>query len=277
MHITDTQIATYKEQGFLIVENFLTEEERQAALDGIYTLYSPPFDRYVRSNRKNDTPGERVFPWDHAGLNHVTIHPDLVDVAERILETREIRLGEGHLGIKYAGEDHPTGLHIDYSDNTLGPLIEPDDFMHLAGFYCFEDVEPGMAPIMMVPNGRPDDEAVPMLVPGGSVCLYSIFTRHSASDFTAKQGARPTMWVGFNRKDRPWDGGRTFTYKSGAAARPGPAAAQGIERFIREANSRQLELLGFPPPGDALWTEKYTTAMATRYAGFNRAPYDAAR
>ena len=30
-----------------------------------------------------------------------------------------------------------------------------------------------------------------MIVPGGSVCLYSIYTRHAASDFTAAHGHRP--------------------------------------------------------------------------------------
>ena len=38
MHITDAQLATYKEQGFLIVENFLTKDEQQAALDGFFNV-----------------------------------------------------------------------------------------------------------------------------------------------------------------------------------------------------------------------------------------------
>ena len=90
--------------------------------------------------------------------------------------------------MKYAGEQYWTAFHIDYGNNTLGPIIEPDDFMHLACFYCFEDVDAGTAPIRMVPNGRPDHECVPMIVPGGSVCLYSIYTRHTASDFTGASG-----------------------------------------------------------------------------------------
>ena len=36
MYITDAQLATYKDQGFLIVENFLTKDEQQAALDGFF-------------------------------------------------------------------------------------------------------------------------------------------------------------------------------------------------------------------------------------------------
>ena len=270
MHITDSQLDTYREQGFLIVENFLTPDERDAALDGFFSLFAPSYDHYIANNHENDTPREFLFPWDHSGLNHATTHPDLIDAAERLLSTREVRLCEGHLGMKYAGEDYGTGLHIDYGNNTLGPIIEPDDFAHVCCFYCFDDVKEGMAPICMVPNGRPDDEFVPMIVPGGSVCLYSIFTRHSASDFTAPEGHRPVEWVCFSRKDRPWDGGRTFTYKSGARG-------AAMTRFMAEATPRQRELLGFPPPGDPLWTEPFTEAMATRYAGFDPAPYHAAR
>ena len=40
---------------------------------------------------------------------------------------------------------------------------------------------------------------------------------------------------------------------------------------------RELELLGFPPQRDWLWTEPFTAAMTTRYPGFDPAPYHAAR
>ena len=270
MRLTDEQIATYLEQGFIIIENFLTADEALAARQGFYAFFAPPYDQYIADGRHNNTPQQVLFPWDHSGLNHVTTHPDLIDAAERILQTREIRLCEGHLGIKYAGQEHGYNFHIDYGNNTLGPIIEPDDFMNLVCFYCFDDVREGMAPIRMVPNGRPEEEAVPMIVPGGSVCLYSVFTRHAASPFTQPRGHRPAMWVGFTRKDRPWDGGRAFAYKSGADY-------PGMARFMAAATPRQLELLGFPPPGDALWTESFTRAMAQRYEGFDTTPYDRAR
>ena len=279
MHITDDQIATFKNQGFLIIENFLSRQEQKAALDGFFKVFAPPYDRYIALGRQNDTPGQKEFPWNHSGLNHAAAHPDLIDVAQRILKTREIRLGEGHLGMKYAGEEYWTAFHIDYGNNTLGPIISPDDFMHLAGFYCFDDVTADTAPIQMVPNGKPDDEAVPMIVPGGSICLYSPFTRHTASPFLGKTGHRPVMWVGFNRKDRPWDGARSFTYKSGANYKNKNGIQgfeEGINRFITESSPRQLELLGFPPPGDPLWTKTFIDGMADRYAGFNTAPYFAA-
>ena len=264
--ISDAHLLTYKSQGFVIIENFLTSQERQDTLAGFYELFSPSYEQYVAAGRQNETPRQVVFPWDHAGLNHVSVHPALIDAAERVLGTREIRLSEAHLGMKYAGEEHGTNFHVDYGNNTLGPLIEPDDFMHIYFFYCFDDVEVGMAPIRMVPNGAPESAAVPMIVPGGSICIYSIFTRHAASPFLKSEGHRPVMWVGFTRKDRSWDGARSFTYKSGANF---PA----MERFMAEATPRQRELLGFPPPGDPLWTEAFIKGMAERYAGFDPEPY----
>lgn len=44
MRLTDQQLHTYKDQGFLIVENFLTPQERQAALDGFFRFFAPPGD-----------------------------------------------------------------------------------------------------------------------------------------------------------------------------------------------------------------------------------------
>lgn len=153
MHISNEQLETYRRQGFLIVENFLQAEEREAALDGFFTLFSPAYDEYVAANRKNETPHQFLFPWDHSGLNHVTTHPDL----------------------NYA-----------------------DDFMNLACFYCFDDVATESAPNTVIDRS----------------------------------------WVGFTRHYRPWDGGRTFTYKSGAST-------AAMTRFLVEASPRQRELLGF--------------------------------
>ena len=267
MHITDEQIATFREQGFLVVENFLSEEERLDALDGFYTLFSPSFDEYVSAGRKNTTPQQNLFPWDHSGINHVAVHPDLIDAMERILQTREIRLCEGAIGMKYAGEDYGGFLyHIDYGNNTLGPILEPDDFMHIQCLHFFDDVTAETAPIHLVPNGGSDDESIPVIVPGGSICLYSIYTRHSASPFTGERGHRPAMWANYCRKDRPWDGGRSFTYKCGA----GEAA---MARFLVEATPRQRELLGFPPPGDPLWTRAFLDGMVKRYPGFDPGSY----
>ena len=271
MKITDNQIKTLRHDGFLIFENFLTDAERRSALDGFHRLYAPSYHQYLADGRVNRTPNQVLFPWLHSGLNHVSTHPDIIDVAERVIGTRELRLCEAHLGVKYFGDDVGDGtqakewFHADYGNNTLGPIQAPDEFSHLVFFYTFEDVIPGMAPILMQPNGKSQSHAVPMLAPGGSMCIYTNFTIHSASEFVTP-GYRPVEWVAFCRKDRQWDGGRTFTYKSGADF-------SAMQKFIVEASPRQLELIGFPPVGDALWTKSFINGMKLRYEGFRSEPY----
>jgi len=252
-------------------ENFLNKEERKAAAEGIYQWYAPTYKEWLAAGKQNNTQKQMVFPWDHSGLNHVMAHPDLIDAAERIIGTREIRLCEAHVGVKYYGEEKPMGtppqmFHIDYGNSTLGPIISPDDFQHISFFYIFEDVKPGMAPILMVPNGRPDSEAVPMIAPGGSIALYTPFTRHSASEFIVP-GHRANAWVEYSRKDRLWDGSRYFFYQQNGVN------VNGIKRFIEEASPRELELIGFPPPGNELWTDQFLEGMVNRYEGFDPKPY----
>ena len=61
MHITDAQLATYKEQGFLIIKNFLSDDEREAALDGFFTLFAPPYDQYIAQGKKITRQDSRSF------------------------------------------------------------------------------------------------------------------------------------------------------------------------------------------------------------------------
>ena len=61
MHITDAQLAIYKEQGFLIIKNFLSDDEKQAALDGFFTFFAPPYDQYIVQGKKITRQGRYSF------------------------------------------------------------------------------------------------------------------------------------------------------------------------------------------------------------------------
>jgi hypothetical protein len=41
MHITDEQLALFKGQGFLIVENFLSTDEKNAGLEEYFRFFAP--------------------------------------------------------------------------------------------------------------------------------------------------------------------------------------------------------------------------------------------
>ena len=66
MHITDEHLTTYKKQGYLIFENFLSKAEQEAARDGSFSLFAPSYERWVANNQENDT-ASRAYLQPDAG------------------------------------------------------------------------------------------------------------------------------------------------------------------------------------------------------------------
>ncbi len=253
-----------------MVPGFLDRIEAADALDGVHRFYMPGYEGYVASGRGNPIPSPReVFPWDHSGLNHAITRPDLIDAAERITGTTDLRLAEAHLGVKYAGDTAGVDWHIDYGNNTLGPEIEDPNDMHRHHmfFLYFTDVGPYDAPIRLLRHGgRPHADGEDVIGPAGTLCIYTLYTWHTATPYRALRGHRAAAWVAMYDARRSFDFPRAFTYKTGADG-------AGMARFIREASPRRLQLLGFPPPGDALWTDAYIAGMEKRYPGFRGGLY----
>ena len=121
-----------------------------------------------------------------------------------------------------------------------------------------------------------NQESDKMIVPPGSLCFYSIFTYHAASDWDtsiAPTGARPVMWVSYSNaaRNRLWDGGRYFSIKGGGVG-------EGWRDALTTFSPRQLNVAFLlPMPGDPLWDDEFTGRFAGRWEGFDRSPYDEAR
>jgi len=268
MRITDEHIATYKRRGYAVVENFLTVSEVTAALKGFHAVFAPTWEEHLQGKKPDYS--QQIFPWDDSGLNAAATHPELIRAAERIIGTRDIRLADSDINVRYAGTMLGDGFHIDVGNNTLGPVL-PEDHSNITMAIMLTDVLEGMSPTRMVPWGHHDQESEPITAPKGSLIIYSTMTtRHSATSFTAAQGLRGTLWTIWCRQDRPWEG-RSFTYKSA-----GGQKEAALRRYISEATPRQMEMIGFPPAGHPLWNREYIEAMALRYPGFQTAAYYAA-
>jgi hypothetical protein len=264
MRITDDHIEHYRRRGFAVVERFLTSDEVAEAMAGFHTIL-PTWEEFSAGKPRLDRE-YNIFPWEHRGLNRIATHPELVSAAERIIGTREIKLACSNVLGRYAGDPIDTWFHVDHGLNTLGPIL-PEDHGNITMALTLGDVQPGMAPTLVVPWDEPDSAAIPMTLPAGSLYIYSTHsTRHSASPFTAPSGLRASLWTIWCRKDHVWEG-RGWTYKSC------PRKVEALQRYIADATPRQLELIGFPPPGAPLWTPAYIQGMATRYPGFDTGPY----
>lgn len=92
----------------------------------------------------------------------------------------------------------------------------------------------------------------------------------------APTGQRAVVSFGVGRMDQPWHGGQPGFY-----LKESPDLGDATGRFadlFEHCSPRQLRLcLGFPMPGDPLWTSDFLGAMAHRFHGFDRTPYDTAR
>lgn len=252
-------VAQLRQQGFL-VQPLLSLEEARLAREAAFRLVAPPYER-----RTEPAVGQAFFPWDEEGLNAVPLHPRLWAWGRQLLGPTA-RLRTGYVWVKYADGAYDTGVHTDFANNTLGPdLGEEDDFQHLSILVYLDAVDAGLAPILMVPNGAPDHATVPVTGPAGTACIYSMFTRHTASTFR-DPGHRVAMWVNIARWDRPWDHALRFKVHT-------PREQAAMRRIIAQATPSQREVLGFPPPGDPVWTPRFLAGMVRRYPGFDPAPY----
>ncbi len=260
MKLSDSQINLLKRDGFVVVEDFLTRQESREALAG--------FHSHFPANPSNGRAGSwQKFPTSSSALNHVFMHPDIIDAAERIHQDRDLLLADGMFGVRYAGEEPASiggmGWHIDYANNILGPEVVDRSQMHLYptfGMYL-NDVGPGDAPIRMVRHGQSYEQGVDIVGPAGTLWIYTLFTHHTATPFTNPTGVRAVVSTILTPRQRMYDCARIISQKSGADA-------ACLARVITEATPRQLELFGFPPARDPFWTPEYVAGMERRYPGF---------
>jgi hypothetical protein len=257
--------------GYTTIRGFLTPAEARAAREGFCRLYSPPYAVMRQHGFSNPVESPQgLFPWDNDGLNHAFTHPDLIDFSERLFGTTELRLCEAHLAAKYAGGRWDEAWHVDYANNTLGPVVgDPRAMLRFPTYlYYFTDVGAGDAPIRMRSHRDAHGPGEEILGPAGTLCIYTLFTSHTATSFRDPAGERMAGWCIMQDARRSFDHSRSFTYKSGAQD-------AAMARFIRNASPRQLSLLGFPPPGDPWWSEETIAGMESRYPGFHGQRYRA--
>ena len=284
---SDEDYEHWLEHGY-VVHQLLDVNEVAAALEGI-DEHMPSWDDYARHPRwYAETVGRtgfiRVdFPFGTAGLDHTTVHPDLVAFAERVLRTRQIMLSHGQLGGKYAGtKDFEQPLHVDYGNNML-VVPNPDEIaFDVPALLYYTEVTIDLGPTYVVPQEHTrDDPLMPrhrfrnehpamyehelaVTVPAGWVLVYSMRTFHRGSRLEAREGLRYAQNIGFKRCDTLFCGQETFQHEGGSSE---------MDRYLVAGTPRQRELVGFPAVGDPYWTPDSLAATARRYPHLDLSPY----
>jgi ectoine hydroxylase-related dioxygenase (phytanoyl-CoA dioxygenase family) len=289
--ITDEQVNHWLEHGYVIVERFLTEGELRAAREAIATYFPSPeqfdSDRARHPNLQRQTLiCHPSCPFPEPALNAVMLHPELLSFCRRALRSEHVALVQSGLGAKYAGtQDFEQNLHLDYGNNDLAvPRVEGRSYQQVAMLLYYTDVTEETSPTFVVSmrdtrdlplaprtsysrQERPDlyANSFPVVVPAGSVLIYSMRTWHRGSGFKVSSGAcRFHHGLCFADRRHPWQGMIPWAMSGGSEAMNG---------LLTRATPEQRELIGFPPVGHDYWNEQTLTDVAARYPGMEMAPY----
>jgi hypothetical protein len=288
MRVPDATLDEVRHQGFSLLEGFLAAEELEAAQDALWRHFprpdhyfadpiQPQYARYAAGQFA----GVEEFPYRSWDLNRLAVHPDLVDAAERYLETPDLHLYKVELWAKYAGAvNYDQPLHRDYGSHSLVVPRPEARYQQITTFIYLSDVTDEDGPTVIVPYDAGKDvpftplylpigelaaSEVRCVGPAGSLLVYRTDILHRGSDFSAAGRSRFSILVDFQRRGTTWGGKMAWP----------KASPERWAKFIPECSVRQRDLFGFPRPGDPYWNDDTLVGVAERYPGIDLFPYRA--
>lgn len=280
--ITAEQKAHYIEHGFVVVPNFLSADELEAALDGMLSYFPTADELGEYPNRYGSIHEEPEhqqieFPYAEDVLNDTATDPRLVAFARDVLGTPEVRLTQNAIWAKYAGlGDYEQSLHLDYQGNTLVVPRDDGDYRQINMILYLTDVSPEMGTTCLVsqtktrdlplwPTHRPRKSNAalyaleqPVIAPAGSLMVFSMRTWHRASAMTAEIGHRFSQHFIWRAAKHDFQGFHLYSRQG---------ESEELQNFITRASREQREVLGFPKMDDPYWTAETTEAVKLRYPG----------
>lgn len=301
MRFTEQHVERWREEGFVIIEKFFSEDEYRPVLEDFEALYrnagesagggtaAPPLAGDPRrENRAMQFRNIDVLPYEGSpAINLISLHPELIELARALLAARDVRLYQSHTWAKYTGEaDYDQAFHCDFGNHTLTvpgdvPSLRTVDFV----FYL-TDVTNEHGPMRYVTKpdalsvlGRhalwiPDEAEQQALrrversvtVPAGSIVAHGIDTIHRGSNLTVPNGRRFSMTIGYKAAGNDQVG---FHVWQARGNRP-------WHLIFDHATPEQLACLGIPRPGDPFWTRRTLELSQSRWPGWDMREYFAA-
>lgn len=284
MQVSDATIAEVRERGFSLMDGFLSSEELAAAQEALWLHFPRPADYFAEPGAferfaASQFAGVEEFPYRSWDLNRLAVHPDLVDMAERYLETTELHLYKVELWAKYAGAvNYDQPLHRDYGSHSLVVPRPESRYQQLTTFIFLSDVTAEDGPTCIVPYedgkevpytplyvpfGSLADAEVACTGPAGSLLVYRTDILHRGSQMTGAGRSRFSILADFQVRGTTWGGKMAWPKQS----------PERWARFMPECTVRQRDLFGFPRPGDPYWSAETLEGVAARYPGIDLGPY----
>ncbi|MGO9341188.1 MAG: phytanoyl-CoA dioxygenase family protein [Acidimicrobiales bacterium] len=284
MRVTDAALDDLRDHGYVMVEGFLAPGELQAAQRALWLHFPRPEEYFSDPGDFSKFAGSQFagveeFPYKSWDLNRLSFHPDLVDAAERFLETSDLHLYKVELWAKYSGAvDYDQPHHRDYGSHSLVVPRNDGRYRQLTTFIYLSDVTEVDGPTRIVPYevgrdipftplylnfGDLADVEVPATGPAGSLLMYRTDILHRGSNFAAQGRSRFSLLADYQARGTTWGGKMAWPKQ----------APQRWAKLMPQCSVRERDLFGFPRPGDPYWNEQTLEDVAARYPGIDMGPY----
>lgn len=300
----DGAARAWNEDGFVVLPVFIPADELEPAVrelpsmfptaDGFHDGTDPRRERFLG----DEFAGIDTLPFASTEMSLLALHPRLLALATALLGDDDLHLYGAEAWAKYTGAcDYDQDLHRDYLNHTILVPTTTQGCRQVEFFVYLTDVSEKLGPPHLVPHRHTAHlPAVPnwYLRPGGAsesryiadadnaalydaevsgagsagtVIAFELGTFHRGTQLTAPRGVRYSMQICFRPADVQWGqraawATRSFTPEWGA--------------FVSRATPRQLQALGFPPPGHPYWTSETLAGMGLRYPRLDLAPWRSA-
>ena len=259
--LTDDHIDELEERGYVIVRNFLDEEQRKLIAAAVRNILKP-WDE-IQKAPPQDRSDFRIFPFTEPRLNQEPINRDDIHFAQQWFRTDHIHFRPRSCLVRYPGFKWPSGSsHLDNGNNSLLPPT--DDRTHKQIWFWIhpEPVAKGQAPLQLIAHEHMGDlsKAVPLICDGGTLCIFHTHTWHSGSDYILQDGQRYTWGFAFGHGAYCWEGVQHYT---------DVGHDSDFQRFISGLSAKDRELFRFPPVGHPYYTTQTLAALEEQYPGWN--------
>jgi len=288
--LTEQLEEAWHRDGWCVLEGAIPDVDLRGAQDAITHLFPTP-EEMERGDDGGRTAPWRTwdapwpeFPFRSARLNRIVVHDVVIDLAQRLLGTPDVRLYLAVVSAKYAGQ--PSGynqlLHTDYPNHSLVVPRRDRGYQQLELFIYLCDVSARNGATRMVSRRRtagiPVEQHTLNLAdygelysdpgeaagPAGSIVAYRPDVYHRSVDVVEKGAARFMFHVSYKPANTEWLGYQAWPIKGFSAE---------WHNFVQAVGPRQLAVVGFPEPGHAYWTEETLAGVSARYPGLDLTPW----
>ena len=258
--ISDAQFDQFVQDGFIILPRFIRGDELtqlQTAQRRVLRTWEQ-----VKDNPPAGLAEFRAYPYGEPLMAGLYIQPDILKLARRFLRTEKIHVNPGNMFARYPGFVSTDPGHIDNGNNSLLPQSENREYGQIVVWMHLEEVATGQAPLHLVRHGdnKDNSKAVPLVCPEGTITLFTNYTWHFASSFTAPAGQRFAWGYMLGRADHQFEGLMHLTHLG-----QDPAFSQAVGRMTPEERT----LFRFPPVNDKYYTRHTLALLEKQYPGWN--------